>query len=55
MKDSPPGFRLEENWLINLIPSILNWSPYVDGPYNNFPTIKILETIRVYDKFHACF
>jgi hypothetical protein len=27
----------------------------VDGPYNKFPTVKIPETTRVYDKFHACF
>jgi hypothetical protein len=27
----------------------------VDGPYNKFPTVKILETRRVYDMFHACF
>jgi hypothetical protein len=27
----------------------------VDGLYNKFPTVKIPETRRVYDKFHACF
>jgi hypothetical protein len=28
---------------------------FVDSPYNKFPTVKIPETRRVYDKFHACF
>jgi hypothetical protein len=28
---------------------------FVDGLYNKFPTVKIPETRRVYDKFHACF
>jgi hypothetical protein len=28
---------------------------FVDGPYNKFPTVKIPETRRVYDKFHAYF
>jgi hypothetical protein len=27
----------------------------VDGLYDKFPTVKIPETRRVYDKLHACF
>jgi hypothetical protein len=27
----------------------------VDSPYNKFPTVKIPETRKAYDKFHACF
>jgi hypothetical protein len=28
---------------------------FIDGLYDKFPTVKIPEMRRVYDKFHACF